>query len=44
MGWALAGSLIRSMPPSAKRLLHLNRLTGALMLGAAGMLATVWRA
>ncbi|RWR29287.1 LysE family translocator [Sinirhodobacter populi] len=44
MGWALAGSIIRSLQPSAKRMLLLNRMTGALMLGAAGMLATTRRA
>lgn len=43
VGWALAGSIIRSMRPSAKRLLLLNRVTGATMLGAAGMLATAKR-
>ncbi|RWJ43160.1 LysE family translocator [Mesorhizobium sp.] len=43
MGWALAGSIIRSLQPSAKRLLLLNRMTGAIMLGAAGMLATARR-
>jgi len=43
MGWALVGSLIGSLQPSARRLLHLNRLTGGLMLGAAGMLATAKR-
>lgn len=44
MGWALAGSIIRSLQPSAKRMLLLNRMRGALMLGAAGMLATTRRA
>lgn len=44
MGWALTGSIIRSLQPSAKRLLLLNRMTGAMMLGAAGMLATIRRA
>ncbi|MCY1668870.1 LysE family translocator [Rhizobium sp. SL86] len=44
MGWALAGSIIRSLQPSAKRMLLLNRMTGALMLGAAGMLAFTRRA
>ncbi|MCM2473919.1 LysE family translocator [Rhizobium sp. CG5] len=44
MGWALAGSIIRSLQPSAKRMLLLNRITGALMLGAAGVLAFTRRA
>lgn len=44
MGWAYAGSIIRSMQPSAKRLFLLNRVTGAMMLGAAGLLATARRA
>ncbi|MEO3434290.1 LysE family translocator [Inquilinus sp. CAU 1745] len=44
MGWALAGSIIRSMHPSGRRLLLLNRVTGAMMLGAAGLLATARRA
>jgi threonine/homoserine/homoserine lactone efflux protein len=44
MGWALAGSIIRSLQPSAKRMLLLNRMTGALMIGAAAMLATTRRA
>lgn len=43
-GWALAGSIIRSLQPSARRLLLLNRATGAMMLGAAGMLAATRRA
>lgn len=43
-GWALAGSIIGSMRPSARRLLLLNRMTGAMMLGAAGMLAGTRRA
>lgn len=44
MGWALAGSVVRSLQPSAKRTLLLNRFTGALMLGAAGALAFTRRA
>lgn len=44
MGWALAGSIICSLQPSAKRMLLLNRMAGALMLGAAGLLATTRRA
>lgn len=43
MGWALAGSLVRSLQPSARRMLLLNRVTGALLLGAAAMLATTRR-
>ena len=43
MGWAFAGSLIRSMQPSARRLLLLNRATGVMLLGAAGALATAKR-
>lgn len=44
MGWALTGSIIRSLKPSAKRLALMNQFTGVLMLGAAGMLATSRRA
>lgn len=43
LGWALAGGMIRSIQPSAKRVLVLNRMTGAMMLGAAGMLASARR-
>jgi threonine/homoserine/homoserine lactone efflux protein len=42
-GWALAGNAIRSLQPSAKRMLLLNRLTGGLMLGAAGILVATKR-
>ncbi|MGV6873701.1 LysE family translocator [Pseudochelatococcus sp. B33] len=42
--WIYAGSVIRSMQPTAARLLLLNRATGAMMLGAAGLLATARRA
>lgn len=42
--WALAGNAIRSLQPSAKRMVLLNRFTGALMLSAAGMLVATKRA
>lgn len=44
MGWALAGHLVRSLQPSAERMLLINRATGALMLGAAAMMAGTRRA
>ena len=43
MGWALIGSIIRSLQPSAKWTLMLNRMTGALMLCAAGLLVDTRR-
>jgi threonine/homoserine/homoserine lactone efflux protein len=44
MGWAFAGSSIRALRPSAKRLTAINRVSGFMMLGAAGVLATTRRA
>lgn len=43
-GWALAGSLVRAMRPSARRLCLMNRISGALMVAAAGVLAFTKRA
>ncbi|AZE72986.1 hypothetical protein C4K00_2757 [Pseudomonas synxantha] len=40
IGWALAGSIIRSLHPSKRRLSIINRITGAMMLCAAALLAT----
>lgn len=42
-GWALAGSIIRSLHTSATQLAILNRMTGATLLGAAVVLATARR-
>lgn len=42
--WAVSGAAIRSLKPSARKLILMNKITGALMLGAAGMLATTKRA
>lgn len=44
MGWAFAGSSIRTLRPTAKRLKTINRASGFMMLGAAGVLATTRRA
>ncbi|MBR0554624.1 LysE family translocator [Ciceribacter sp. L1K23] len=44
IGWILAGSAIHALRPSARRMLLVNRTTGAFMLGAAGMLAFTRRA
>jgi threonine/homoserine/homoserine lactone efflux protein len=43
IGWALAGSIIRSLHPSKRKLSIINRITGAMMLGAAALLATARR-
>jgi threonine/homoserine/homoserine lactone efflux protein len=43
MGWAFAGSVIRSMQPSIKRMTQMNQCTGALMIGSAGLLALTKR-
>lgn len=42
--WAVSGAAIRSLKPSARKLILMNRITGALMLAAAAMLATTKRA
>lgn len=42
-GWALAGSIIRSLHTSARQLAILNRMTGVTLLGAAVVLATARR-
>lgn len=42
--WAVSGAAIRSLKPSAGKLILMNKVTGALMLGAAAMLATTKRA
>lgn len=42
--WAVSGAAIRSLKPSARKLILMNKITGALMLGAAAMLATTKRA
>lgn len=42
-GWALAGSIIRSLHSSSRQLAIFNRITGATLLGAAVMLATARR-
>lgn len=42
-GWALAGSLVRAMRPSARRVCLMNRMTGALMVTSAGVLALTKR-
>nr|WP_044901391.1 LysE family translocator [Pseudomonas sp. CFII64] len=44
MSWAFAGSIIRSLHPSERKLSILNRVTGGMMLGAAVVLATARRA
>ena len=43
-GWALVGSVIRSLHASARQLAIFNRITGATLLGAAVILATSRRA
>lgn len=43
IGWALAGSLIRSLHPSERKLSIFNRVMGVIMLGAAALLATTRR-
>lgn len=43
IGWALAGSIIRSLHPSKRKLSIINHITGAMMLGAAALLATARR-
>ena len=42
--WAVSGAAIRSLKPSARKLILMNKITGALMLAAAAMLATTKRA
>ncbi|UXN75889.1 hypothetical protein N8D56_27225 (plasmid) [Devosia sp. A8/3-2] len=42
--WAVSGAAIRSLRPSARKLILMNKIIGALMLGAAAMLATTKRA
>lgn len=42
--WAVSGAAIRSLRPSARKLILMNKITGSLMLGAAAMLATTRRA
>ena len=44
LGWALAGAIIRALRPSAHRMMMVNRVSGGLMIGAAGLLATTRRA
>jgi threonine/homoserine/homoserine lactone efflux protein len=44
MAWAFAGSSIRTLRPSAKRMTTINRASGFMMLGAAGVLASTSRA
>lgn len=43
IGWALAGSLIRSLHPSERKLSIFNRVMGVIMLGAAALMATTRR-
>lgn len=42
--WAVSGAAIRSLRPSARKPILMNKIIGALMLGAAAMLATTKRA
>lgn len=44
IGWAVSGAAIRSLKPSARKLVLMNRITGGMMLGAAATLATTKRA
>ncbi|AZF26791.1 LysE family translocator [Pseudomonas sp. R2-60-08W] len=43
IGWALAGSITRSLRPSERKLSVIHRITGGMMLGAAALLATARR-
>lgn len=42
--WAIAGAFVRSLKPSAKKMILMNRITGSLMIGAAAMLASARKA
>jgi threonine/homoserine/homoserine lactone efflux protein len=42
-GWALAGSMIRTLNAAARQLAIYNSITGVVMLGAAAMLAAARR-